>query len=1019
MPRFRIAVEGLPRRIDVNLPENYTQEDIIKAVDKRKKEISDAQLYLGPYDKSTNMIYEDRLNGRRRKASKRENLYGDDGLQGQFSRALGLERTEDFDILGELNYGKRLALAMLPTEGDKVKYLEGKFGRENVAVIKFKGKPRLAFRESEDDKFKLVDAYGTTPTDFFADPAGGVAPTVASISILLAPFTKGSSLLLPAAYSSLAYGLTGLAQDVVARGIAEDVDVQLGEIFERRSIDTLETAVIDYGTLRTGRILKSLVPTQSNDLVSKQLGSLRDEGFTIPKQITATSKDRLTTAQDVVAKRPDGDLAVNIFENNRSVALKKLQDIFSTDPNVTSNAYQRFIQNTRNYYARVTDALTNNENKKALIKGRVPNTTEEQIKKRITSNVNAKLQTKLDRVTALDTQGFSPMQVGSDLQNAIFNTAYKIERRKSELYDNVGRLMEGTSVQLGDISRSLKQALRKINDPDLTDSVLTSLRPIGTKNMLIRSIDDIPDQLVTGISYKQLDSMIKALDDKLPYGNAGALNLSDDTVEALSALRGSLDNLRLRTIKNAGGEEASKAYREATDYFKKTVLPFRQKNGAYIQLVDGSNISSIFKQLDNYASGKRKTPPKIPFAPDGTDILKATFKSPERLRETLKQIGANPALKQSLRKKWLESKGLFANQTLKAKDFKITSNDAEIIKLLWNSKKVKDFEIVARQINNKSGIIQFKTNNLFRALNDPFEARKASEIRQLVDDELRLTRQAQFFDRDLLKLVVKGDAPLPEDVRGFADIILGYDNLGKINLKDIELLLNAIGGRNSVAGLELKEALFESIARRASDPNSLANKNIQQVMRNRGTPNELAEALWDTNTFAKILQENEQVLKKVWGEEIYDSTTRFNKVINDFRVKPLKPKQQGDINVGSAASPSTGNFSAFITGIPEAIKSRYVSAIWGANGFNFQRPVVELVKQSNNARNFISYILENNVRAILTSRVGQASFLRSSDGDPAMDEKVKQEYNRFIEETSENEGKMLIDQMLDQPVPMQ
>lgn len=989
--RYEYQDQDLPRRIVININENATQEEIAQAVNKKKKQISEAQLYLDDYDKKTNI-------GTRKSTTSRrpvrfEKLYGEDGLQGFFSKALGLEEVDDFDITEGLGYSDRVKLSFLPTETDKVRFLQDKFGQDNVGAVPFKGESRLVFRNPVDGKFRLVDEYGSSASDFFADTASGVLPTASAVGVFAAPFTGGLSLLPTATISAGVYGITGGVQDAIARGISDPVDLQGGEILKRRSIEALQNFAIDYALLGSGRVLGSLVPKEAKTLLAQELGSLRQQGYSIPPQMTASAKDRLTTAREVATSRPTGDLAINVFETNREVASKKIENLFRGDANTIKDTYNEFINNTRQSYNRIKDSLEENVRKKDLIEGRKLNTTESQILKRITENTDAKLQADLSKITRLDDQGFDIFTSGKQLQEKLFELSYQIERKKSALYKNAENLMSGTRVKLGDISRSLKQTLKKIDDPNLSDSILTSLRPIGTKGMLLRSIDDIPNQDITSISYGQLDSIIKKIDDKLPYNPEGRLDLSDENVLALQTLRSSLDRLRSSTISDAGGAEAKRAYREANDYFTNTVLPFRQNFSKDIMLQDGQNLNKIFKQLDNLESGRRKTAPKLKFAPNAPTVFNRFIKDPSELSKLLDTIGNNPAIIQNLRKKWLETKGVQANQPIKS--FSIKSEDKKIIELLWGKKKVKDFEIVNDALKNRDGVIKFETNKLFKALSDPFEAKKASDLRQLVDDELRLTRQKEAFDRDLLKLVIDGKSPLPSDVRGFADIILGFDGFSKISRDNVAQLVQAIGGRDSLSGLELKEALYESILKRASDP----SLNVQSIVKGRKGKNPEVVALWDGKEFKKLLDQNEKVLRIVWGDEIFEQTKFHNKVFNDFRIDKITPSDANEINMGTAASPASGSISGFFTGIPEAIKSRYISAIWGAGGFNFNRPMVELAKQSVNARNFVGKTLENNMRAIFTSRVGQASLLRSTESDPVFSEFLSNEYMRYLNET--------------------
>lgn len=969
--KFRVNDPSISRPLFIDAPLGASDEDKLRIYNNLKKGITDAQLELADYGRGSKRKFEDNESEK---------------LQSLFSKGLGLSDPSEFSMTEGLGFKDRFNLSFLPTETDKLQFLQKKFGRENVTAIEFRGKPSLVFKDPEDEKFKLVDEYGASLSDFFADTASEAAPIVASAGILAAPFTGGASLLATAALTSTAYVGTKAFQDIAARGLAGD-DIELGDITKRRLVDLAFQAPIDLATLKAGRLISGLIPKDAGGLVAKEMQRIRELGFKVPKQITSSARDKISTAQTVASKRPDGALAKNVFGYNRELASKKIKELFSGDlEGSVINKYRSFIDSTQNQYKRIKDSLRDVRNSKTSVSGRALNTTEKQIERDVTRNVNNSIRSKTDRLSALEDQGLNPVEGGFAIQRKVFDNLFKINKTKNSLYASVEDLMQGVSVPLGSLRRSLMSTLKKIDDPNLNNQILSSIRPTGTTRMLITSIDELPNQSISNITYKQLDNMVKAIDDKLPYGNAGKLNLGEEKVAALQQLRTSLDALRSRTILKAGGTEAKRAYTKANNYFKQTVLPFRQRFDDVVNLQDGQNLNKILKQFDDFSNGTRKTPPKVIFSKDGSKVINEAFDTPEKLARLADQIGSDSILRSTLRKKWLESKKIQANTP--SKGFQITDKDKEIIKILWNKSKVKDFEIVSRQLANKKGIIDFKTNRLFRELSEPFEASKASDLAKLVRQELELSSQLDFFDRDLLGLIVKGNAPIPESVGGFSKIILGFDQSKKLTSSTVDDFVNAIGGRNSVAGMELQEAMFAELIKRSNARGT--SKTIQE-----GT---LTKELWDPLDLNKLLTENKSILQATWGKEKLNKLIEFNNAMAQFSVKKLTKAQAKDVRVGTAIS-ANARMSLFLTAIPDAVSTRLKSALWSADAFNWmERPIVSTVKGSLNASETFAKLLEGRIKLIMSTEKGIQSMFGSSDSDPLFDGYLSKEYMKYLEE---------------------
>ena len=99
------------------------------------------------------------------------------------ARSLGLKDSE-VDVTQGMGFKGRLSLSFQPTEQDKFKELEDRYGRENIEAIEIGGKTKLLYRDAQEtnNQFRAVDEEGTSIADFFADTAGEVLPTAGAVA---------------------------------------------------------------------------------------------------------------------------------------------------------------------------------------------------------------------------------------------------------------------------------------------------------------------------------------------------------------------------------------------------------------------------------------------------------------------------------------------------------------------------------------------------------------------------------------------------------------------------------------------------------------------------------------------------------------------------------------------------------------------------------------------------------------------------------------------------------------------
>ena len=982
MARFRVDDPSLPRPVFINAPKNASEEDKLEVYNQLRSRIEDAQLKLSDYREPT---------GRDRpsKGAQKENL------KALFAQGIGLENPDEFNIYEGLPFSERLGLDFLPTETDKIQFLQEKYGADNVGVVPFKGKPVTFYKDPSDNKFRLVDEYGASLSDFTADITSEIpALLVATGAVAAAPFTGGTSLgalVATGALSAGAYTGTKAAQDAIARGVVGD-DVDAMDIIDRRGTEFLIQAPIDMATMGAGRLLKGALPNGAKGVVANQVRQLEKEaGVTVPKAMLQRA-DRPEVVRQLAEKRPDSNIG-KIFERNRTILGRKARELFSGDISGTiKNKYGQFIEKTQNNYNRIKNKLDSVRAEQQIIKGTKPSTTRPDVKERVAKGLERDLAAKADRLRAPEDVGMGIRESGNFVQRAIFSQLYKIERTRKGLYEKVNDLMKDVPITADELNDALQDAFLKIRDfKDFdfigdaeTRKILSKFRPVKVKEGTLSSIEKL-DELadVANISFRELDDLIKAIDGNIVYTQKG-VDLSNPAQSALVTLRNQLDALRTAKIQE-GGAAAQKAFRAADRYFKKTVLPYRQRFDSVIELQRGQSRNNVFDQLDKLAAGGRKTPPKIGFFKDGSAVVNEAFKTPEQLARIIAGSGNDLTVKKILRKKWMESKKL--NALSGESKFSLGDIDREIIEILWNKGKIRDFEILARQVGKKKQLTEFQTNRVFRTLEKADTGLKEKQLRQLIDEEAALTGELDRFNRDLLQLVIKGEAPAPENIGGFAKIILGK----KDPSKTIEQLYNAVGGRDSLGAKQLQEAMFEEILKQAR------KGKIEFIQ--EGTDG----ILWNPQTMRGILEKKEEILKNVWGKSRYDKFKLFNEGLDRFGIRKLTRKERSEMRIGTAVS-GQGRISLFLTSIPSWASSKFSSAVWGAEGYDFlNAPVTSLLKGASDSPEVFAKLLEGRIKTILAGSKGIGNMLLSGENDPVFDAYIADQYMRYLQDVDQDD----------------
>jgi hypothetical protein len=168
----------------------------------------------------------------------------------------------DIDVKTGLPAATRAIMSFMPSEEDKIQYLQNQYGAENVS------------QRGPDGRMVVTafDANSGTPKDYFVDEIGftgkdlldyaGSAPevlTTIATAVRSAPLfgkAKAGALAL-SALSEVAGQTVGTIQDIVARA-SQDRPIDLGEIAERRGVNAT-----------IGTVLGGVSPGAANFIVNR------------------------------------------------------------------------------------------------------------------------------------------------------------------------------------------------------------------------------------------------------------------------------------------------------------------------------------------------------------------------------------------------------------------------------------------------------------------------------------------------------------------------------------------------------------------------------------------------------------------------------------------------------------------------------------------------------------------------------------------------------------------------------
>jgi len=812
---------------------------------------------------------------------------------------------------GILNFGDKSALSMRVNPQEKLDELQQRYGKDSVFVMDIGGKPRMMLDTKNKDnqpRYIFMDSEGFTASDF-GDAVGQLPRVAVGVTALIA---GSAGMLTPEPITGVAgWGLFSLGlgaldfttksfQDLAVgkydRVTQNDADKQGYQdyVFDRLKNNAIESGTgvaIDLATLGAGKWLSSIKGFGPDDFAKSLIASQerlnknfgREAGKI--KLSRGAETDRAGAQFDINASKYSNAIK-NLQTQNRDVVDRIMQALKSGDAGQMEQAIKLTSQNIRTNYEKLIKDIAKND-------------------KALEAELNNALQRSLKK-NGID--GFFDASVGGKANQGFLNKSFKSKTKiKNKKYENVGRLAdeEGISYSAVDIVNEYKKAMKSISGGKLgTDEeqlLLGNLNsilgtkyktlkilekevvkkkvlpsgvanlPKGQKALLPKSLQTkVPESKQIGISFNQLDSIIKRYADDANYAG-----ISTDKTQAQifaetfsNGLR-DVRNRALLTKNKAGvyssakkGSKAGAQLLDANSYYNKSYLPF-------FNLFDGNIINKGKGYMHN---GE--------FKMGGSTALDNILGSPDSIERYIKLLDPNDRSQaiDILRKRYMQNNGgdgvILINSGAQFK------TDTNILRQLYGERNAngiitkditKQIDSQIRNINklaeqNPSRILSIDEKDMAMLL----QASTPTQVKKIGDRilrEQRLQIRAKRFHANQMVKKMIDDPEYTMQPEMFAEYLLQAD---KATLKMFQKHMK-----------ELPDTVTDSVrASVISQLEYMAKKNLDSAQYSSDksifNPNVMLSLLRDGSP---ILKNAEAILGKTVVRNIKDSANilKFSK----------------------------------------------------------------------------------------------------------------------------------------------
>lgn len=880
------------------------------------------------------------------------------------SDAMSVPKSE-IDIETGLPAGVRTRMAVMRDDSQRLNYLEEAYAGGEVRPIQLDGRTKFMVRHPEktQNKFVLSDEYAVTLRDILDASRDVVTGTAETAATLVGP--GKASVTLSAIKAALGQGASVLTLDTIF-GKPDEAEGALMNNVANAAQKGGQAGLLDAGF---GTVLKGGVKAYDGykavrgadeqfDKFRQAKGEIEQKyGVKFPETKATKSgvmKD-ITKQAEVVSRYPEGTFAVlaQKAEAARDIVDELTMSILNMKPSDFNKMYGQWAEGLQKGYKESVEAL---KGKNALLGNEMERAINERIR-------------LLGGKYGADTTTGS---AGRSVRNSI-EESYNITKGQSDaLYQRVFDLADerGVAVNAQEVSNRIRKTINSLDLPkDTKGEVLDIFKP-KELNRASRQADALgqePSPQILGpsgevladevlevrpLNLRQLDDYRKELNNVIDR----AVKAGKDTSK-LRKVQSQVESIIDSAMKK-GGDDVVAANKEAKDFFKANILPFRNEGIG--------NLTKTGKGGEYIASDQA--------------VAYRFFRSADAVRniQQLKKVIGNDAESLAdLRSAYLHElmdKAIDNAGNVDWLKLKNVAYNKDIAKELFGEQSLKAFDELTGLMKLR-GAEKLDPEIIDRALN----ARSSADVDKIIEDATTMIRQQAYHDKVYAPKLIKRIIDEGGDIDNPLDLLVAARNLSGKEAREFMERIPVEGGLRE----SFRQEYMSDLMIRAGREEGFAQKTSKQ----RG-----GKPLWSTTAMASLLRDKKTRanLEAVLGKGRVADIERLNRVLSAYSRKEMVAET--DVRGVFRATPGEIDKSKNIIYLPyDYIKIRLLSAALSSNTLS------KVLNKSQNSDELFSQLFP----ALIGSKEGIAALTIESDKDP----RFRKFINDYIADAPESNKK--------------
>lgn len=882
------------------------------------------------------------------------------------SDAMGVPQSE-IDIETGLPAGVRTRMGLLRDDSQRLNYLEERFAGGEVRPIQMDGRIKFMVRHPEEtqNKFVLSDEYAVTLRDILDASRGVISGAVETGATLVGP--GKASVLASGAKAGLGKGVSVLGIDTLF-GDPDEAEGALMRNIANATQDGGVAAALDMGF---GSLLKGGVKAYDGFKAVKgqdaQFDKFRQAKESIERDYNvkfpetratkAGTMDQIMKQEELTGKYPEGTFALlaQKTESARDIVDELTMSMLNMKPSDFNKMYDGWAEGLIRGSKESIEQLKRQDE----LLGRE---AERAINERIRL-----LGGKYGADTTSDSAGRS-------IRNSI-EESYLITKGQSDaLYQRVFDLADerGVAVNAQEVSNRIRRTINSLDLPkDTKGEVLDIFKPkelnrasrqasalgetveevspeiLGPRGEVIAGgVEEFPS--VRPLSLRQLDDYRKELNNVIDR----AVRAGKDTSK-LRKVQSQIESIIDESMRK-GGDDVIAANKEAKDFFKTNILPFRNEGIG--------NLTKTGKGGEYIASDQA--------------VAYRFFRSPDAVRniQQLKRvIGSDAASLGDLRSAYLHElmdKAIDSAGNVDWLKLKNVAYNKQIVKELFGEQSLKAFDELTGLMKVR-GAEKLNPEIIDRALN----ARSSADVDNVIELATDQIRKQAYHDKVYAPKLIKQIIDEKGTIDNPLDLLTAARNLTGKEAREFMERIPVEGGLRE----SFRQEFMSDLMTRAGRESNFAQKTSRQ----RG-----GKPLWDTSLMAKLLRDKKTRAnaEAILGKQIVRDLERLNTVLSGYARKDFVETK------AKAMVRATKGEARGIAYVPfDYIKIRLLSAALSS------RKLAGVLNKSQNSDELFSRLFP----VLIGSREGIAALTIEADKDP----RFRKYVNDYIYESPSAESK--------------